>query len=116
MRSLKQERDPKRVSLGRRERIEQLIQPVVKQIAEACEGEPRLGCCGPRLEDAVAGLPGRVYARLPERCLADAGVSGEDERSRAAPDRLEKVVQRVELFLTADNVGLGRGRHLPGAC
>ena len=46
MRSLEQERDPKRVSLGRRERVEQLVQAVVEQIAEACEGEPRLGFGG----------------------------------------------------------------------
>ena len=90
MRSLEQECDPKRVSLGRRERVERLIQPVAKQIAEACKSEPRLGCGGPSLEDSVADFPSRVYACLPERCFADAGVSDEDEGSRAAPDRVEK--------------------------
>ena len=115
-RPLEQECDPKRVSLGRRERVEQLIQPVAKQIAEACEGEPRLGLR--RVESR--GLDSRSpEPRLRLRCQSVVlPTPASPTRTNAAGPllRVEKVVQRVEFFLTADNVGVGRGRHLPGAC
>jgi hypothetical protein len=37
-RLLEQKSDSKRVGLGRRERLEQLVQPLAEQVAEACEG------------------------------------------------------------------------------
>ncbi len=112
-RALEQEGDSKCVRLGRREVVEQLLEPDVEQIAEAREGEPRLGRRGLSLEDPVAEIPTRLDACLPEGGLADAGLADEDERSRAGVERLEKLVHGRELFLTTDDLDVGRGLHLP---
>jgi hypothetical protein len=53
---------------------------------------------------------------VPECGLADAGFPEEDERCWARPEGLEEVVQRLELFLTADDVDVGRGYSLPAPC
>ena len=90
--SLEQQRDSQRIGLRRRERVEQLVELVVEQVAEARERESRLGLGRPRLEDPVAALPGCVGARAPEGGLADAGVAVEDEPRRARSERDEEAV------------------------
>ena len=115
LRSFEQERDTEGVGLRRRERVEELVQPFVQQVAEACKGESGLGCGGSSLEDAVVELPSLVHAGLPEGGLPDAGVADENQRSGAAPERVEEVVELPELLLTADHVHVGRDPHLPGS-
>lgn len=116
LRLLEQERNSKCVGLGRRERVEQLSQSFVKEIAESCEGEPCFGRGRASLEHSKADSPSRLDTCVPQSGLADARVTIEDERGRAGLQRAEKGIQRLELFLTADDVDVGRGLHHRSPC
>ena len=112
-RSFEQERHPERVGLGHRERVEEVVQSRLEQVAQARERESRLRLGGACLEDPAAALPRRVRARAPEGRLADAGLADEDERGRAGGERGHEFAEQGKFFVTSDNAYGSRCRHLP---
>ena len=107
-RSLEQECHSQRVGLRRRKLVEHVTQPRAKQITYAREPEPRLSGGGSCLQRLKANRSGGIYTCLPESGLAYSGIPHENETYRTMPQRLEETVECAELFVTADDVALGR--------
>ncbi len=106
-RLLELQRHLERAAAWRHEVRRHVADDAGQQLGQAGEGIGRL-----RL-DAAAGqnpgetLPGLLDARLPEGCLPDPGLAGEDERGGAVLDLGQEGADRVQLLLAPDD----RSRH-----
>jgi hypothetical protein len=74
-----------------------------EQVRKPCERERRLGAARPGREDAVAGRPGQLDTRLPDRRLADSGGAGDYERAGAAIVPGEERLDDRDLGLASDD-------------
>jgi hypothetical protein len=111
-RRLEQERDAERLGLRSREDVEDVVERVAEQVAEAGERKLRLGRGGAGGENAPIALTRRVKRGAPERRLADTRVALEHERRRAGLDLLHERRERGQLGRSSDDADR-RCPHVP---
>ena len=89
---------------GCRQRRQHALENAFEQVAEAGVGQPPLGFCRPRRQDAEPSCARSLEPGEPERRLPDARLTLEHERQRPFHDTIEKRVYRRELSLPADGL------------
>ena len=98
-----QEGDLERPALGLGQRRERLLEDGLEEITERGVGQPRLGLDRTAGQDPVVPREGIRQPFLPHRGLADAGIAGQEQRARAARDRVEESLEDGELGLASDD-------------
>ncbi len=89
------------VPLRRRHRRHGFRRHVLQQVSQAGEQQARLRLAGPRAQHQEPAVTGIGEAGLPHRCLADTGVSGEQQAAHRPRD-VEQRLDRLHFDVAAD--------------
>jgi hypothetical protein len=100
---LEQQRHLERPALRGR-KLEKNVCGGPKQVCQRRKGKLRFGTGGFRFKDSKSPRPGILERRLPERRLADARLTLEQQSGAMPPRSREEVANRVEFVLPADDV------------
>ena len=109
--SAAQQRNLEGLALGVREPPERSVRHVAEEITERSERQRDLGLDRPAREHLQSPRTGVGDALPPERRLPDPGLTLDEQRDRSPGNRLQEVVNRIDLRLAPHD--LQRRRHQP---